>query len=55
MYPAGNDDVAEGLERYRGLLADQTSFATMTLEAMLDADALARATTSALLERYLPG
>ena len=54
VHPASNDDVAAGLERYRGLLADTSTFATITLEALLDADALPKAPNAALRERYLP-
>ena len=54
VHPASNDDVAAGLERYRGLLEDTSTFATITLEALLDADALPKAANAALRERYLP-
>ncbi len=55
VHPASNDDVAAGLERYRSLLADTSTFATITLEALLDSNALPEPTTRALRERYLPG
>jgi hypothetical protein len=55
VHPAGNDNVTTGLERYRGLLQDPATFATITLEALLDAGALPSSATTALRERYLPG
>ena len=54
VHAAGNDDVRAGLERYHGLLEDDATFATLTLEALLDADALPASTTAALRDRYLP-
>jgi hypothetical protein len=53
-YPAGNVDMADADARYRDLLADDSTFASMTLEAALDAGVLPRETTAALGERYLP-
>jgi hypothetical protein len=55
VHPAGNDDVAAGLERYRGLLDDPATFATMTLETLLETGALPDPTTAAIRDRYLPG
>jgi hypothetical protein len=55
VHPAGNDDVAAGLVRYRGMLADPATFATITLETLLDAGVLPPKTTDALRARYLPG
>jgi hypothetical protein len=40
--------------RYRELLADPSTFASMTLEELLAAKALPAKTTAALRERYLP-
>jgi hypothetical protein len=54
VHPAGNASVAEGCARYRGLLVDDSTFVTTTLEELLGAGALPRRTTSALRERYLP-
>src|SRR5207248_9936162 len=51
IHPAGNADVADMAGRYRELLADDSSFATLTLEALLDSGVLPAAT--ALRERYL--
>jgi hypothetical protein len=52
VHPAGNSDVADMADRYRKLLADDSTFATLTLEALLDSDVLPAAT--ALRERYVP-
>ena len=54
VHPAGNADFAEACARYRDLLADQSTFSSMTLEELLDADVLPARTTAALRERYLP-
>jgi hypothetical protein len=54
LHPAGNTDFVEACERYRGLLADDSTFTSMTTEALLDAGALPADTTAALRERYLP-
>ena len=40
--------------RYRELLADDSTFRPMTLEALLDSGSLAKKTTMGLRERYLP-
>jgi hypothetical protein len=53
VYPAGNVDVADACARYRTLLADTTTFGSLTLEELLGAGALRAPTTSALRERYL--
>jgi hypothetical protein len=55
VHPAGNTAVADGCAQYRALLADGSTFASTTLEELLDADALPRKTTAALRERYLAG
>jgi len=54
VHPAGNSDYAEGCERYRALLADDSTFSAMTLEGLLDAGVIPARTTAALRERYLP-
>jgi hypothetical protein len=54
LHPAGNLDFADVCTRYRDLLADQSTFDCVTLEDLLDADALRRKTTEALRTRYLP-
>jgi PD-(D/E)XK nuclease superfamily len=53
VFPAGNVDVAAGCARYRGLLADDSTFATATLESLLAGRALPRPTVAALRERYV--
>jgi hypothetical protein len=45
---------ADADARYRGLLDDDSTFASMTLEDLLAAKDLPRATTSAIRGRYLP-
>jgi PD-(D/E)XK nuclease superfamily len=55
VHSAGNTDMAELCERYRALLADESTFASMTLEELLDADALPQATVADLRARYVPG
>ena len=40
VHPAGNTDYAEACDRYRSLLADDSTFASSTLEGLLDAGAL---------------
>jgi hypothetical protein len=54
VHPAGNTDIADGLHRYRDLLADRSTFASVTLEELLGADALPPRTAAALRRRYLP-
>ena len=53
VHPAGNTDFAEACNRYRALLVDQSTFASATLEELLDADVLPAA--AAVRDRYLPG
>ena len=54
VHPAGNTDMVELCARYRALLADQSTFASVTLEELLDSGALPARTASAVRERYLP-
>jgi len=54
IHPADNSDVADECVRYRRILADGSSFASMTLERVLEAGALPATTTAALRDRYLP-
>jgi PD-(D/E)XK nuclease superfamily protein len=51
VYPAGNSDMTGLCSQYRELLADESTFATMTLEALLESSVLPAANT--LRERYL--
>lgn len=55
IYPSGNVDMADADARYRDLLADDSTFASLTLEEMLAANVLPKSTTSAISERYLVG
>jgi PD-(D/E)XK nuclease superfamily protein len=52
VHPAGNIDVADMTERYRNLLADDSTFAPLTLEELLELGVLPA--SSPLRERYLP-
>jgi hypothetical protein len=54
VHPAGNVDVAEACARYGDLLGDRSTFASVTVEALLDADALPAETVAALRDRYVP-
>jgi hypothetical protein len=54
VHPAGNTDFAEACNRYRDLLADQSTFSSMTVEELLDADVLPSHTVAALRNRYIP-
>jgi PD-(D/E)XK nuclease superfamily len=54
VHPAGNTDFTDACDRYRDLLADQSTFASTTVEELLDADALRARTTTALRKRYIP-
>lgn len=53
VHPAGNTDFADACNRYRSLLLDSSTFASATIEELLDANVLPRRTSSALGERYL--
>ncbi|MDQ2912727.1 MAG: hypothetical protein M3T56_05665 [Chloroflexota bacterium] len=55
VHPAGNTDFAEACNRYRGLLRDESTFSSMTVEELLDADVLPARTATALSRRYIPG
>jgi hypothetical protein len=54
VHPAGNADFADACNRYRDLLADRSTFASMTVEELLDAGVLPARTASALRKRYIP-
>jgi hypothetical protein len=53
VHPAGNSDMAELCARYEELLAERSTFDVITLEELLDADALPARTVSALRRRYV--
>jgi hypothetical protein len=54
VHPAGNSDFADACARYRDLLVDQSTFSSVTVEGLLDANVLPAQTTAALRDRYLP-
>jgi hypothetical protein len=54
VHPAGNSDFADAGTRYAGLLAERSTFSSMTLEELLDADVLPAQTNAAVRDRYLP-
>jgi hypothetical protein len=53
VHPAGNCDIVDACSRYRTMLTDEATFATMTLEQLLDTETLGRPTVKALRDRYL--
>ena len=53
VHPAGNVDVVDACDRYRAMLADEATFATMTIEQLLDSGTLPGPTVAALRDRYL--
>lgn len=55
VHPAGNTDYADACARYRALLVDPSSFASITVEQLLDSGALPKTTVKAVRARYLPG
>jgi len=55
VYPAGNTDFADACIRYRALLVDESTFASATVEELLDAGVLSAPTAAALRDRYLHG
>jgi PD-(D/E)XK nuclease superfamily protein len=54
VYPAGNTDFADVCSRYQALLVDPSTFASATIEELLDANVIPAHTSSALRDRYLP-
>jgi PD-(D/E)XK nuclease superfamily len=53
VHPAGNTGFADACARYRSLITDASSYASVTVEELLDAPALPKKTRSALVDRYL--
>jgi hypothetical protein len=53
VHPAENSDFAEASARYRALLVDESTFAAVTIEDLLEAGALPASTVAALRDRYL--
>ena len=54
VHPAGNSDFAEACAQYRELLVDPSTFASVTIEELLDSRALPAASVAALGRRYRP-
>jgi hypothetical protein len=54
VHPASNWDFADACARYRDLLVDQSTFSSVTVEELLDANTLPAQTIAALRDRYLP-
>jgi hypothetical protein len=55
VHPAANTDFADACARYRALLVDDSTFSCFTVEELLDAGALPRATVAAVRDRYVIG
>ena len=53
VHPAGNCDVVDACTRYRTMLADDATFATMTLEELLARGSVAQRVVTALRDRYV--
>jgi hypothetical protein len=53
VHPAGNTDFADACTHYRALLDDQSTFASATVEELLDVNVLPAQTATALRDRYL--
>jgi hypothetical protein len=53
VHPAGNSDFADSCARYGALLVDQSTFTSLTVEALLDSETLPAASVVALRDRYL--
>ena len=54
VHPAANVEMADMCARYRALLADDATFASISLETLLAERTLPEATARAVRERYLP-
>ncbi len=55
VYPAGNGDFADACTRYADLLTDRSTFASATVEELLDAGVLPAEAHTALRDRYIVG
>jgi hypothetical protein len=53
VHPSGNVDYAQACKRYCSLLVDPSTFASVTIEDLLDANTLPATTTAALRDRYV--
>jgi hypothetical protein len=54
VHPAGNTDYVDACNRYRALLVDHSTFASVTVEELLHANVLPAHTATALRKRYIP-
>jgi hypothetical protein len=54
VHPAGNTDFAGACSRYRTLLVNKATFASSTVEGLLDANVVPAKTATSLRDRYLP-
>jgi hypothetical protein len=54
VHPAGNTDFGAACERYGALLTDGSTFASSTIEELLDAGVLPPRAVAAFRDRYLP-
>jgi hypothetical protein len=54
LHPADSPDFIDGTRRYRDLLVDDSTFATMTIEGLLESGVLPKRSTAALRRRYIP-
>ena len=54
VHPSENSDFADACAQYRELLVDPSTFASVTIEELLDSGALPAASVAALRERYVP-
>jgi hypothetical protein len=54
VHPAGNTDYADACSRYRALLVDRSTYTSVTIEELLDANVLPADTATSLRKRYIP-
>jgi hypothetical protein len=54
VHPAGNKDFVDAVARYRTLLCDESTFSSVTVEELLDADGLPPRTARSVRNRYIP-
>jgi hypothetical protein len=54
VHAAANSDYADACARYRELLVDRSTFASATLEELLDAGVLPGPMVAAFRDRYIP-
>jgi PD-(D/E)XK nuclease superfamily protein len=54
VHPSGNTDFVDACALYRGLLVDQSTFSSVTIEELLATKVVPAQTATALRDRYLP-